>query len=374
MIRVLEVVTKKQQREFLTFPLKLYRDNPHFVPPLWAEEKRIFDPDYTYYQSCEAVYYNAYRDGRMTGRISGILQKTSNELRGEKRVRFTRFDSLDDQETADALFAAVEQWARGKGMDTVCGPLGFSNLEREGLLVEGFEELSTFEEQYNAPYYARLIERCGYEKEIDWVERQIRLPEDRGEKLERFAELVGKRYHLRPCEAASTKELIDRYGDGFFRVLSDNYAHLYQTVPFDAATRQMLLRSFRLLMNVKFGGVVVNENDEAVGIGVCFPSVAEALQKSGGRLTPGALIRIARSIRRPRILELGLIGVDPAYRKQGAAAVILASLAKILRENPSIEFAETNLNMETNRDVQSLWDNRFNARLHKRRRSYVKKI
>ena len=148
-----EVRTKKEQKQFLEFPLKLYRDNPCFVPPLYGDEKKIFRKDYVYYDTCEAVYYNAYRDGRMVGRISGILQKVSNELRGEKRVRFTRFDTINDENVAKALFEAVENWALSRGMDTVCGPLGFSDLEREGLLVEGFEYLSTFEEQYNADYY-----------------------------------------------------------------------------------------------------------------------------------------------------------------------------------------------------------------------------
>ena len=374
MIEIKEVKTKKQQREFLNFPLKLYHDNPNFVPPLWLDEKKIFDPGYAYYKTCEAVYYNAYRDGEMVGRISGILQKTSNELRQEKRIRFTRFDAINDQAVADALFGAVEQWGREKGMDTICGPLGFSNLEREGLLIEGFDELSTFEEQYNAPYYAALIENCGYDKEIDWVERQIRLPADRGEKLEHFADKVGEHYHLKRSPVKNTKELLDKYGDSFFQLLADNYAHLYQTIPFTAEIRKMLIKNFKLLMNVKYGGVIVNDKDEAVGFGVCFPSIAEALQKSGGHLTPAALFRVLRSARRPRILELGLIAADPAYRKQGTAVVILAELARILRDNPNIEYAETNLNMETNTEVQALWDNRFHARLHKRRRCYIKPL
>ena len=160
MITVKEVQTKREQREFLNFPLDLYRGNPYFVPPLYGDEKKIFRKDYIYNDTCEAVYYNAYRDGKMVGRISGILQKAANEKYNEKRVRFTRFDAIDDQAVADALFGAVEAWAKARGMDTICGPLGFSDLEREGLLIEGFDQLSTFEEQYNAPYYQKLIENC----------------------------------------------------------------------------------------------------------------------------------------------------------------------------------------------------------------------
>ena len=145
MIEIREATTKKEQRKFLNFPLDLYSGNPCFVPPLYGDEKKIFRKDYVYNDTCEAVYYNAYRDGRIVGRISGILQKAANAKNGEKRVRFTRFDAINDQEVADALFEAVECWARKKGMDTVVGPLGFSDLEREGLLVEGFDQLSTFE-------------------------------------------------------------------------------------------------------------------------------------------------------------------------------------------------------------------------------------
>ncbi|MDO4852615.1 MAG: N-acetyltransferase, partial [Clostridia bacterium] len=177
MVTIREVRTRKEQREFLNFPLDLYRENPNFVPPLYGDEKKIFCKNYVYYDTCEAVYYNAYRDGKIVGRISGILQKAANEKNHEKRVRFTRFDAIDDQEVASALFGAVEAWAKQKGMDTICGPLGFSDLEREGLLIEGFDQLSTFEEQYNAPYYQKLIEALGYRKEVDWTESKIYPPE-----------------------------------------------------------------------------------------------------------------------------------------------------------------------------------------------------
>ena len=150
MITVKAVKTKKEQKEFLDFPLKLYKNNPYYVPPLYSDEKKIFRSDYVYLDQSEAVYFNAYDDtGKIVGRISGILQRASNEKNNEKRVRFTRFDAVDDQRVADALFDAVEKWAKSKGMDTVCGPLGFSDLEREGLLIEGFNYLATFEEQYN---------------------------------------------------------------------------------------------------------------------------------------------------------------------------------------------------------------------------------
>ena len=169
MIEIREVKTPKEQRAFVNFPLMLYKNNPYFVPPLYADEMKLFKSDYHYYETSEAVYFLAYRNGEVVGRISGILQRAANEKWQQKRVRFTRFDSIDDQEVASALFGAVEKWAKEKGMEEVVGPLGFSDFEREGLLIEGFEELSTFEEQYNYPYYQKLIEHLGYQrKSIGW--------------------------------------------------------------------------------------------------------------------------------------------------------------------------------------------------------------
>ena len=182
MIRIKEVTTKQEQKRFIDFPLELYKGNDCFVPPLYGDEKKMFKPDFVYNETCD-ISFLAYDGERVVGRIQGIIQKDANRKNNEKRVRFNRFDAIDDQIVADALFAAVEEWALSKGMDTACGPLGFSDLEREGLLIEGFDQLSTFEEQYNAAYYQKLIENCGYEKEVDWTESKLYLPDEGAETL-----------------------------------------------------------------------------------------------------------------------------------------------------------------------------------------------
>ncbi|MBQ5504188.1 MAG: N-acetyltransferase, partial [Oscillospiraceae bacterium] len=264
MVDIVEVKTKKQQREFLDFPLDMYKDNPYFVPPLYGDEKKIFSKNYVYNDTCEHVYFNAYRDGKMVGRISGILQKSSNEIRNEKRVRFTRFDSIDDQEVASALFKAVEDWARSKGMDTVCGPLGFSDLEREGLLIEGFDQLSTFEEQYNAEYYGRLIENCGYAKEVDWLESKIYRPVEPDESFAKMSDFIMKRYNLRFGEAKNVNDFINRYGDDFFKLLDDGYSHLYGTVPFTKGMKDMMIANFKLIIDLKYVGVILDEQGKLV--------------------------------------------------------------------------------------------------------------
>ena len=372
MVVIEEVKTKKQQREFLNFPLKMYKDNPCFVPPLYGDEKKIFSKDYVYYDTCDAVYYNAYMDGKMVGRISGILQKVSNEKRNEKRVRFTRFDSIDDQSVADALFAAVEKWAKGKGMDTVCGPLGFSDLEREGLLVEGFDQLSTFEEQYNAEYYGRLIENCGYAKEVDWLESKIYLPDEPDKRLEKLGEGLMKRYNLHIGEAKNPRDFINRYGDDLFALLDVAYEDIYGTVPFTDGMKKMMIDNFLMIVDLKKTAVILDENNKLVCLGVSFPSIAKAVQKSGGRLTPLTLIKLLKSIKKPEILDLGLVAVAPEYANKGVGGIVSAYLMRLLRES-GVEYAETNLNLESNHAILNQWK-RFKSIQHKRRRAYVKRL
>lgn len=373
MTEIVEVRSKKQQRDFLDFPLKFYKNNPYFVPPLYSDEKKIFRSDYVYYDTCEAVYFNAYRDGKIVGRISGIIQKVSNKLNGERRARFTRFDCIDDNEVAMKLFEAVESWARSKGMDTVCGPLGFSDLEREGLLVEGFDELSTFEEQYNAEYYQYLVESCGYSKEVDWVESKLYLPDrESADKLIKTCDFILKRNNLRYGEAKNIRDFVNKYGDALFELLDRTYENLYGSVPFDEKTKKMLIDNFLLIVDTKHVAVVLDENDEVVCFGICFPSIAKAVQKSSGKLTPLALARLLKAIKNPKVIDLALVGVAPEYANKGIGNAVISNVMRMLRDD-GIEYAETNLNLETNYNIQNQWK-RFKAVQHKRRRSYVKKI
>ena len=372
MIEVKEAKTKKQQREFIEFPLRLYKDCPYFVPPLYGDEKKLFRSDYMYYDRSEAVYFLAYKDGEVAGRISGILQHASNEKRGEKRVRFTRFDCIDDPDVAKALFSAVEEWALRRGMDTVCGPLGFSDLEREGLLIDGFDQTSTFEEQYNYEYYPRLVEACGYGKEVDWNESRISLPDEPDERLEKSAELLMKRYNLHKGPAKNINEFIDKYADAFFSLLDRSYENIYGTVPFTDRMKASLITSFRLMLDVEHVAVVLNEKDEPVLLGLCFPSISEAVKKSNGHLTPAAIVRILRARKHPKVLDLGLVGVDPEYANRGIGAIASAEIMRMLKRD-GVEYAETNLNLEDNYQIQNMWK-RFKRVIHKRRRSYVKKL
>lgn len=372
MIEIKEAKTRKQQKEFLMFPINLYRGNPNFVPPLWGDEKQIFNKNYHYYERCEAVYYNAYKDGAIVGRISGILQKDSNLKRNEKRIRFTRFDCIEDFEVAKALFEAVEKWGLSKGMDTICGPLGFSDLEREGLLIEGFDQLSTFEEQYNASYYGPFIERLGYAKEVDWTESKIYKPEEDDGTLEKMSDFILRRYNLHLGTAKNINDFLKKYADGIFDLIDRSYDDIYGTVPFTKGMKDSLLSSFRLIIDLDHVAVILDENEKMVCFGLCFPSIAKAVQKSDGHLTPAGIVRVLRAIRKPSVIDLALVGVDPQYANRGISTVISAALKDMLSDGKTL-YAETNLNLEYNYAIQNQWK-RFKEVKHKRRRSYVKSL
>lgn len=372
MIVVKKVITKKQQKEFLEFPLSLYKDNPYFVPSLYLMEKDIFKKNYGYYDTCEAVCFNAYLDNKVVGRIQAILQKASNEKYNQKRIRFTRFDCIDNQDVANALFDKVKEYALDKNMNELVGPLGFSDLEREGLLIEGFDKLSTFEEQYNYDYYQRLIENYGFEKEVDWVEHQLRLLPSAKERLDKYSSLILKRFNLKVSKCKSVNEFMKRYLDQFFDIIDETYKDLYGTVPFTESSKAMLVSTFKLIVNERQVKVIVDENDRVVCFGICFPSLSKAVQKSQGKLTIPCLFRLLNAIKNPKSIDLGLIGVLPEYAKKGVATILLKEIMDLMIED-NLEYAETNLNLENNISIINQWKN-FDTIQHKRRRCFVMKI
>ena len=230
MLTVKEVSTSREIKEFIEFPLKLYKNCLYFVPPLYGDEKKLLKSG-----GCsdiaKSVFYLAIEDGKTVGRIQGIIQKQYNDIHKVSQVRFTRFDTVNDINVANALLSAVEKWGREQGMNEICGPLGFNDLDREGLLVEGFEENSTFEEQYNYEYYGKLIEECGYSKDVDWVEYELKMPEKRNEMLARVANRTLELHKLHIADTnVPKKKYIEKYRDGFFECLDECYSKLYGTV------------------------------------------------------------------------------------------------------------------------------------------------
>lgn len=373
MVEIRKVSTKKERKEFVEFPLKLYKNNPYFVPPLYSDEMNIFKPDYMYYDQAEAVYFNAYREGKMVGRISGILQVAANRKWNQNRARFTRFDAIDDQEVANALFNAVEDWAKSKQADELVGPLGFSDLEREGLLIQGFDWLNTFEEQYNYDYYQRLIENCGFDKDVDWIELNVKIPvNDFDERIERISGEMMAKHKVHFADIKSTRDLLKRYENKVFKLWDETYDRIYGTVPFTDKVKKAMVEQFKLVIDSRFIALIVDENDELVALGLCFPSLSKAVQKSGGRLTLGCLIRMLRAIRNPKTVDMAIIGVANKYKNTGIALALVAEFCKRAKLF-GVESAETNLMLEHNCPIQNLWKH-FETVQHKRRRCFIKKL
>ena len=370
MITVEQVQTKKQQKEFIDFPLKLYKGNPYYTPPLYMDEKKIFHNDFVYNDMCDSIHYNAYKDGKMAGRISGILQKASNEKTGKRQVRFGHFDVIEDEEVAKALLKAVEEWAISKGMNEVIGPLGYSDLDREGLLIEGFDYPATFEEIYNYPYYQRFIENYGYQKDVDWTGSRLRVPKDYDGEVDKLAAFVMKRYNLHLGPARNTKDFIKKYADGIFELLDKSYELLYGTVPFTEGMKKMMIDNFKLVIDIKYVAAILDENDKMVCFGLAFPAIADAVRPSGGKLTPLTLIRLLKALKKPNVIDLCLIGVDPEWLNRGVSTIISAEMMKMLK---NVEYAETNMNLEENYAIQNQWK-RFDEQKIKRHRCYRKEL
>ncbi|MBR6514181.1 MAG: hypothetical protein IKT46_05025 [Clostridia bacterium] len=372
MLTVKRVDTARDIKEFIEFPLRLYKDCPYFVPPLYGDEKKLLRSG-----GCsdiaDSVFFLASDGNKTVGRIQGIVQKQYNQIHNTSQVRFTRFDAIDDPKVAKALFDAVEKWGMEQGMTEVCGPLGYSDLDREGLLVDGFEEDSTFEEQYNYKYYGDLLEKCGYEKDVDWLEYELRLPEKRNEMLSRVAKKTMEMHKLHVADTRLPKrKYIAKYRDGFFDCLDVCYSHLYGTVPISKEAQDELIGQFMMIVNKEYAVFICDENEQVIGFGLCFPGIGGAVKKSGGRLTLPALIKILKTVKNPETIDLGLVAIRPEYQNAGINAVILDRMLDVLSEG-RVKKCETNLNLESNTAVMAQWKY-FDSRQHKRRRAYKKKL
>ncbi len=371
MVEIIEVKTKRDIKDFIELPLKMYKGCPYFVPMLYGDEKKLLKSGGKT-DVADSVFFLAKRGKEVVGRIQGILHKQYNELKNEKRVRFTRFDSIDDTEVSRALFSAVEGWAKERGMTQICGPLGYSDLDREGLLIEGFDEDNTYEEQYNYEYYPKLLEDAGYSKEVDWLEFELKAPEKKNEMLERVAKRVLELNNLHIASTnMSKKKFINKYADSFFDCLDEAYSRLYGTMPITPQQRKEIIEQFMIVINIKYMVFICDENDRVVAFGICFPSFGNAIKKSGGRLTIPTLIKLLRAIKKPKSIDLGLVAVRPEYQNAGVNAVIVNGLVDMLIND--VEKCETNLNLETNTQVMAQWKY-VSARQHKRRRAYIKNI
>lgn len=375
MVNVVEVKTKKQMKLFVNFPLELYKGNPYYVPSFYKSEMDLFFPHKSVFAETSKVkFFLAYKDGKVAGRIAGIIVPAYIEKIGQKVMRFSRIDLIDDKEVASALFAAVEQYAREEDMDVIHGPMGFNDIDREGMLLEGFDKISTYAENYSYEYYIKHVEDNGYQKEVDWLEYMLNIPQQPVEKFDRLTAMVEKRYKLTEVagKGLSVSKLIDAYGEKIFKVVNEAYAPLHGTVPLEGVIKQDIINQFKIFLCSEFLSIIVDQHDEVVGFGVVLPSLAKELNRNRGKLSLCSIMRILRIKKNPEYVEFALIAVRPDYQGKGVNAMIVKKIHQGLISK-GITFAETNLELETNTAVISLWDG-FEKTLIKRRRCYIKNL
>ena len=372
MIELREVESNRDLNTFINFPYRLYRGHPYWVPPIWLDEKNTLsakkNPAFSY---CEARYWLAMKDGRVAGRIAAIRNDKFIEKWGQKYLRFGWLDFEDDAGVADALFGAVEDWAREQGLEAIHGPLGFTDLDREGLLVEGFDERGTLPMIYNYPYYPQHLERLGYEKDVDWLQFVVDVPEDIGEKFKRLKKLVFERNNLRLLRPRRSKDLLP-YGEGIFDVIDRAYSNLYGVVPLTKEQVHTYIKQYFTFVRAEFIKIIVNEQDEVIAFAVSLPRLTEALQKARGRLLPFGFLHLLQAMRRPQEIVFYLLGVRPDYQNKGVNAILLSELYdECIRHD--IKSVQTCGELEHNSNIITLMYN-FEHRMNKRRRCYVKEL
>lgn len=373
MIEVRQVNTKKEFKKFVKFPTELYKNNPYYVPPIELDELNLTNPKKNAsFDDCDAVYFLAYRDGKVVGRIAGIICRLYNEKNNTKRARFSRFDLIDDKDVAKALLTAAETWAREMGMEDIHGPLGFNDLEREGLLTYGFDTIGTYQGSWNAEYYEQHILDNGYEPDVRWVEWRITPPDKVDEKVERMAGIIEKRYGFHEKKFKSTKEIVDKYGKEIFEVLDESFAPLYGTMPFNDKMVKQTIDLFRLIIDKDYVSIVFDKEDRVAGFGVGYPSMARAMQKSKGRFLPFGIFRMLHDIRHPKYLELALIGVRPKYQHMGVTAIIIKNMIERIKKNDII-YADTGCQLEDNKAVINALD-MLPRELVRKKVCYLKKL
>ena len=366
--------TKKELTRYVKFGIDLYKGNPYFVPPLIFDDVNTLTPGKNpAFEFSEAQSFMAYRDGKPAGRITAIINRLLNEKTGRQEARFGFVDFIADPEVSRALFETAEQWARERGMKRIIGPMGFSDMDHEGMLVEGFEEMGTMATIYNYPYYPKHLEAMGYTKDTDWVEYRITIPDKLPEKMERIAEIVLKKYQLRIVKYTSRKKLAEKYGEDLFRLINDAYADLYGYSPLTDKQIDYYIDMYLGFLKLDYVSIVVDSADRLVGVGISMPSMTKALQKSGGKLFPTGWWHLLRAMKGHNdVVDLMLIAVKPEYQSKGVNSLFFYDLCNLYIRD-GVKFAETNLELEENTHVQSQWEY-FERRQHRRRRAFTKDL
>lgn len=332
MIEIVEAVSKRQMKEFAKFPIKLYKDNPYYVPSFISDDVNLTNPKKNFSFTNHSVKcFLAYKDGEIVGRVAAIINHDANNKFNEKCICFSRIDFIDDKEVSKVLIDAVKKYGREQGMEVIHGPWGFNDTDREGMLTYGFDECSTYGTAYSYPYYPKHMEALGFEKESEWQEFRLDLnnPDPRFEKVVTILKRGNKFRNV--CEEMSTKQVIKKYGDSFFNCYNRAYEKLDNFIPIDEKSKKMVLSQFATLLNRKYFSLIVNDKEEVVAFLIGIPYIGDALRKAKGS-TIKALIPLLRTIRKPEKIELALIGVDPAYQNTGVYVLCIQAFEKAYKE------------------------------------------
>jgi len=370
-IQIKEVKSNSDLNKFISFVDKLYKGNKYKVPQLHSFEKLALKKDKNpAFEFCEAKYWLAYKDDKIVGRIAGILNHKSNEIWNEKHIRFGWIDFIDDIEVSKALLKTVEDWGKENKMDAIHGPLGFTDMDLEGMLVEGFEELGTQATIYNYPYYPEHLEKLGYLKDADWVQHEIKIPDSIPERVKRITGMVQKKYNLRILDAKKPKDILP-YAKKMFNTLNEAFSHLYGYVALTDKQIEKYTKDYFSMIDTRYVCFVLNEEDDVVGFGISLLSLSKALQKANGKLFPFGFIHILKDLKKNDTVDLLLQGVKPDYIKKGVAAIFYNKLMQAYIDT-GVKTAITSHILEDNKNSHQMF-NAYETRQHLRRRIYIKK-
>ncbi|MDR1517717.1 MAG: GNAT family N-acetyltransferase [Dysgonamonadaceae bacterium] len=374
-VTISKVTDKSTLHKFIQFGIDLYEGNDYFVPPLIYDEFATLNKEKNpAFEQCDADYFLAYRNEEIVGRIAVIINHKANEMWNEKNARFGFVDFIDDDEVVDALFDTAENWARRRGMNKMHGPLGFTDFDHEGMLIEGFDQLGTMSTIYNYPYYVSQMERRGYVKDQDWFEYKIPVPKEIPKRYMRVAEVVRKKFRLTTKKFQSKKEVWP-YAREIFELLNKTYKNLYGFAPLTDKQIDYYVEMYIPMLRLNFISVVLREEDnKLVGVGIGLPSLSVALQKAKGKFMPAGWYHLYKALKgnNNKILDLLLIGVDPEYQGKGVITLIFSQFIQEAVDL-GIEYTESNPELEVNNKVRSMWTD-FNAVHHKSRRAFIKEI
>lgn len=371
-VEIKKVTTKSELKRFIRFNYEFYKDNPYSVPDLYDDMLNTFSPKKNAaFEFCEADYFLALRDGKIVGRVAAIINRRANEKWNRKTVRFGWIDFIDDMEVSTALIDTVKQWGKERGMTEIEGPLGFTDMDAEGMLVEGFDQLSTMATIYNYPYYPQHMERLGLSKSADWVEMKIYVPDAIPEKHRRISDIIAKHYNLHIRKLKSKKEVRQSgVAHDIFRLINDAYTPLFGYSRMTERQIDQYVKMYVPVLDLRMVSIVENEQNEIVAVGISMASLSRALQKAKGRLLPFGWYHLLKALmwKRPKVLDLLLVAVRPDYQGKGVNALLFTDLIPVYKEL-GFEYAESNPELEMNEKVQNQWQY-FKTEQHKRRRCF----